>query len=211
MIFFNLLLLPVALFIYFAVSGQKKFITVAATGFFVGMIVCGVRFVFFFSHRLVPESFILNYLFYVTRLVILPMIVYVVFVLISKDSGEFKIKSFFPLMTSFAIVYYPYYFLTMSGSVYNGYDLFFRPVIYLSMLTGFALSLKRIYSACVNEEPSSKINSIVIAALILLFPAVVDTSYVMNRFFWLFTILGIVYSAGIIGFSVISYFKKDNQ
>lgn len=209
MIFFNLLLLPVALFIYFAVSGQKKFFTVAATGFFVGMLVCGVRFVFFYSHRLVPDSFVLNYLFYLTRLVILPMIVYVVFVLISKDTSEFKIKSFFPLMTSFAVVYYPYYFLTMSGSVYNGYDLFFRPVIYLAMLAGFSYALNMIYNSVVNKEAAAKIKYIIIAAVMLLFPALIDTAYLINKFFWLFTILGIAYSAVILGYAAISFIKNN--
>lgn len=200
--------MPVSLFIYFSVTGEKRFSTLSFTGFFIGMLVCAVRFIFFYSHRLVPESFLSNFLFYFIFICLLPMILYGVYVLLTKDSVEFKLKAFFPLMASFGAVYYPYYFLTMSGSLYTGYDLFFRPVIYLAMLAGIELAFVKIYEAFKNKNTLNKVLYIIMAVFYLVFPAIVDTSYIMNILFWLFAIFAVLYIAAPVVIYVLTKLKS---
>lgn len=195
MYLFLFILLPAALFIYFNTCGEKKFITLAFTGLITGIIVCGIRFVFFFSHRLIPNSFLINYFFYLAKIVLAPLLVYVVFILISKDTFEFKIKAFFPLVASFDTVYLPYYFLTMSGSVYSNYDLFFRPIIYLAYLAGAGYALVNIYKAIQDNNKKKKVLYIIMAVIYVLIPAAIDTSYVMNLLFPLFAVIGLIYIA----------------
>lgn len=205
MIFFILLLLPVSLFLYYSFTQKKQYLFMTLAAFFVGIIACGVRFIFFYSHRLVPDSFIQNFFFYFTRVTFLPLLVYGLFVLVTKDSWEFKLDGFFPIMAAFNSVYYPYYFLTMLGSVYSGYDLFFRPVIYLAMLAGVSMSIKMIYAAFKNNDSNAKVKSIAITAGYLIFPSLVDTAYAMNAVFWLFVILSVAYIASV---GVFAYLKR---
>lgn len=195
MYLFLFILLPAALFIYFNTCGEKKFITLTFTGLITGIIVCGIRFIFFFSHRLIPNSFILNYMFYFARITVAPLLVYVVFLLISKDTAEFKVKAFFPLMAAFNTIYFPYYFLTMSGSVYSNYDLFFRPVIYLALLAGTGYALINVYNAQVSNNKNKKVLYIIMAVVYLMVPAAIDSSYFMNMLFPLFAVIGLIYIA----------------
>lgn len=136
------------------------------------------------------------------------MILYGVYVLLTKDSVEFKLKAFFPLMASFGAVYYPYYFLTMSGSLYTGYDLFFRPVIYLAMLAGIELAFVKIYEAFTNKNTLNKVLYIIMAVFYLVFPAIVDTSYIMNILFWLFAIFAVLYIAAPVVIYVLTKLKS---
>lgn len=202
MYLFLFILLPAALFIYFNTWGEKKFITLAFTGLITGIIVCGIRFIFFFSHRLIPDSFFLNYFFYLVKIALAPVLVYVVFILISRDSVDFKIKAFFPLIASFNAIYLPYYFLTMSGSVYSNYDLFFRPIIYLAFLAGIAYALWNTYVAVKNNDKKKKILYIVMAVVYVLIPPAIDSSYIVNRLFPFFAIIGLIYIAFPIGLAV---------
>lgn len=195
MYLFLLILLPASLFIYYNTIGEKKCITLTFAGFITAIVVCGIRFLFFFSHRIVPHSFIINALFYFTRLVFIPLILYALFVLISKDTAEFKIKSFFPLVAAFNAVYLPYYFLTMSVSVYSNYDLFFRPIIYLAFLIGTSIALQKIYESHLAQNKKQKILYIIMAVVYMFVPSLVDTSYVTNLVFPVFATLAIIYIA----------------
>lgn len=193
MYLFLFILLPAALFIYFNTIGEKKLLTLSFTGIITGIVICGIRFIFFNSHRIIPDSFFSNYFFYLINIAILPNIVYGVFFLISKDTIELKLKALFPLMTGFYAIYMPYYFLTLSGSVYSNYDLFLRPVLYLAFLYGLSMAIERLYKAFEEKNNMKKILYIVMLVLYMIIPAAIDSSYIINKAFPLFAIIGIVY------------------
>lgn len=193
MYLFLFILLPAALFIYFNTIGEKKLLTLSFTGIVTGIVICGIRFIFFNSHRIIPDSFFSNYFFYLINIAILPNIVYGVFFLISKDTIELKLKALFPLMAGFYTIYLPYYFLTLSGSVYSNYDLFLRPVLYLAFLYGLSMAIERLYKAFEEKNNMKKILYIVMLVLYMIIPAAIDSSYIINKAFPLFAIIGIVY------------------
>lgn len=193
MYLFLFILLPAALYIYFNSFGEKSLLTLSFTGIITGVVVCGIRFIFFYSHRIIPNAFFSNYFFYLSRIILLPLLVYLVFFLISRDTIELKFKAFFPLLAGFYITYLPYYFLTMATSVYSNYDLFFRPIIYIAYLGGTCFALLRCYEAFINKNLMGKILYIVMTVLYILIPAAIDTSYVINVAFPLFAVIGIVY------------------
>ncbi|MCQ2589823.1 MAG: hypothetical protein MJ179_05310 [Treponema sp.] len=193
MYLFLFILLPAALFIYFNTIGEKKLLTLSFTGIITGIVICGIRFIFFTSHRIIPDSFFSNYFFYLINIAILPNIVYGVFFLISKDTIELKLKALFPLMAGFYTIYLPYYFLTLSGSVYSNYDLFLRPVLYLAFLYGLSMAIERLYKAFEEKNNMKKIIYIVMLVLYMIIPAAIDSSYIINKAFPLFAIIGIVY------------------
>lgn len=193
MYLFLFILLPAALFIYFNTIGEKKLLTLSFTGIITGIVICGIRFIFFNSHRIIPDSFFGNYFFYLINIAILPNIVYGVFFLISKDTIELKLKALFPLMAGFYTIYLPYYFLTLSGSVYSNYDLFLRPVLYLAFLYGLSMAIERLYKAFEEKNNMKKILYIVMLVLYMIIPAAIDSSYIINKAFPLFAIIGIVY------------------
>lgn len=207
MIFFLILLMPVSLFVYYAVYPKNKFLTLTFAGLFFSLLVCAIRFIFFYSHRLVPDNFLENFIYYFIRMIVIPFVLYGAFCLVSKDTGDFKIKAFFPFIGGFTCVFYPYFFLAMSNSVYSGYDLFFRPVLYLAMLISFSLFLKKIYLA--HKKENSKLKYILLSVLFTLFPVVVDTMYFMNKFFFIFALLGVIYIACVSINAVLDY-KRSN-
>lgn len=195
MLLFLILLLPCALTTYSFMLKDKKIFLPAVTGFFSAVIVCACRYFFSYEHRLVYSSFSSNFLYYLVKQNFLPLIVVtLVFALVTKDTWEYKVKNFFPLITSFFAVYLPYCVITSSEYYYQAYDLFLKPVIYLAMLVQLSFSLISLYQAIVNKKVGFAVINALLILLYLIYPAISDTLYAIHSSFGLILILGILYS-----------------
>ena len=89
-------------------SKEKRNLIVIFLGVFSSTLLCAVQEFVLFSHRLVPYSFGQNLLFYFPQTLVMTIVVYGLFILLTKDEWDFKIKSFFPLIMSFYSIYLPY-------------------------------------------------------------------------------------------------------
>ena len=195
MLLFLFLLLPCAFTAYAFYSKDKKIILPSLAGFFISIIVCACRYFFSYEHRLIYSSFAENFIYFLLKQNLLPLvIVSVLLALITRDTWEFKIKAFFPVMCAFFAVYLPYCVVTASEYYYQGYDLFVKPFIYLAMLMQVSISLISIYQSITNKKIGFAIVHVLIALTYLIYPAISDTLYTINYSFVLILILGIVYT-----------------
>jgi len=194
MLLFLLLLLPLSVVLFFINKKEKKYSLVIYLGFITGIIVCAISFIFSYPHRIIPDSFLQNYLYYFFKLTVLPLLlVPAAFCVFSKNSKEFKAECIFPLMASFYSVYFPYYIMSMTESRYSGYDIILRPLIYLSMIIYYSILAKHFVVNSIKVEIKEKTAKIVLSVLCLLFPAFVDSFMAINRLTYIACVLSILY------------------
>ena len=195
MLLFLILLLPCALTAYAVFIKDKKIILPVFAGLITAVVVCACRFFFSYEHRLIYDSFSENFIYYLLKQNLLPLlIVSVVYALVSRDTAEYKVKNFFPLLCSFFAVYLPYCVITSSEIYYQAYDIFLKPVIYLAMLVMIASCLINAWQSFVDKKIIFAILDILIILVYAFFPAVSDALYSINYNFAIILIIGIVYS-----------------
>ena len=195
MLLFLLTLLPSSLIAYAFLVKDKKIILPVIAGLLTAVVVCTCRFFFTYEHHLVYDSFSEIFTYYIVNQSLLPLfLVSALYALISRDTAEFKVKTFFPLLTVFYTVYLPYCVITSSEYYYQSYDIFLKPVIYLAMLVMISLCLINALEAIKNKRFVCLIFDFLIICLYALYPAVSDALYAIDYSFAVILILGIFYS-----------------
>jgi hypothetical protein len=84
MLLFSFLLLPLVLILYCLLAKEKRNLIVIFLGVFSSTLLCAVQEFVLFSHRLVPYSFGQNLLFYFPQTLVLIIVVYGLFILLTK-------------------------------------------------------------------------------------------------------------------------------
>ena len=209
MLLFLILLLPIAFTAYSFFVKDKKIILPAITGFFTAVIVCACRYFFSYEHRLIYFSFSENFIYFLIKQNLLPLVVTsIIIAIITRDTWEFKIKNFFSVMCPFFAVYLPYCVITASEYYYQAYDLFLKPLIYLSMLVQISYSLIRFYESIVNKKVLFSILHILLILCYLVYPAISDALYAIDYNFAIILSVGIVYTLVPAALLVIRELKK---
>ena len=194
MITFLLLLFPLALTLYCCWTKEKKDIVPIFCGIMSAVVVCAFKVFFTYSHRIVPFSFSENFIYYLFRLSIFPVcVLYLFFFLIVKDTKEYKVKLFFPLISGFYTIYMPYYIISSSSAIYSGYDLFLRPLLYLSLVCLAAISLHYLRKSILDKNYLFIAISGLLLILALLVPAISDALYAINYNFSLIILIDVFY------------------
>ncbi len=194
MLTFLILLFPLSIASYCAVKKQKEDFIPICIGLISGILVCAFKIVFVYSHRLVPASFLENFLFYFINQTFLPVLVlYGVFVLVSKDDCNFKLQSFFPLMAAFYASYLPYTIIRNSTSVYLAFDIFTKPLLFLSLIINLSLLLTLIVNAKNNKNTKLFLLNILLFTIAIILPAVIETLHTLNQLPALYMALIAVY------------------
>ncbi|MCR4734975.1 MAG: hypothetical protein K5829_08235 [Treponema sp.] len=196
MLVFLFTVLPIALIFFLLSSKNRSNRFLVLLGIICAALLCIVKALFVFAHRIVPAAFGQNYLFYLMNEYFLPQfILYGLFFLISKDKLDFKLKSYFPLLTSFYALYMPYCIISATESeVYSGFSIFVKPMLYLAMLTQCGLS----FYAFTSEKKKSVLKIIISILLLIVYlfvPAIIETLYIMNMLPVLFIIISVIYIA----------------
>ena len=216
MLLFLLLLLPLSLLLYFFWMGQKKDVIAVFSGIISSVLVCAIKVFFTYSHRIVPFTFSENFIFYLCRLSCVPVIiVYAVFFLIVKDSIEYKIKTFFPLIIGFYMVYLPYSILSLSSSIYAGYEIFIKPIVYLAMICMGAFGINYFYKGIVQKKYLLSAAGACFFVVYLMIPAVTDALYAINYSYPLIILWDSIYIAiplvFVLFFFIKSFFTKEEK
>lgn len=194
MIAFLILLIPAALLMYWIWTKEKKDIIAIFCGLISATVFTALKVFFTFSHRLVPYSFSENFGYYLAKYSCLPvLVVFIVFSLVAKDTIEYKVKSFFPLVSSFYMVYLPYSIMSFSSSIYSGYEIFLKPLVYLAMLVQCGLSINSIYRSVISKKILFVIVNILLFIFYLIFPAISDALYAINYKFALIVVFDILF------------------
>ncbi len=193
MLLFSFLLLPLVLTLYCLLAKEKRNLIVIFLGVFSSTLLCAVQEFVLFSHRLVPYSFGQNLLFYFPQTLVMTIVVYGLFILLTKDEWDFKIKSFFPLIMSFYSIYLPYTIIGFSNSKYAAYYIFLKPLLYLAMILICYFYLKKFYKNLLEKKVPLSIFSMTIFLVSLIFPAIVESLYVINSSIAIVLILSILF------------------
>lgn len=176
---FSILLLPLALSLYCVYTKRKSDTLIIITGVLTGFFVLACKEFFTFSHRIVLYSFGRNFTFLFFREALIPTaVLFTAFFFLSKDTKEFRIQAFFPLLASFYAVYLPYIVITgPEARVF--FTVFVKPWAFMTMLLSLGTGLE---TAVLN--PSGKITSrilgIAVCVLGILLPSLTETFFLMG-------------------------------
>lgn len=176
---FSVLLLPLAIGIFFTQNKNKANIILVITGFLTGIIVFALKEFLTLSHRVVPFSFGENFWYLFLREAVLPVaILYLVFFFISKDELSFKLEAFFPLIASYFVVFLPYQCIT-SPEAKTAFEAFFKPVLFFSMIWGISTCLYFIKDGINGNKALCALGGAGILVFLVL-PALAETMFLMN-------------------------------
>jgi len=196
MLIFLFILFPLALIIYCIWTKEKRDIIPIFSGMMAAVLFCALKVFLTYAHRVVPYDFSENLVYFLLKISMLPiLILYFAFFLMVKDSVEYKIKAFFPLISSFYAVYLPYFIVSASSSVYSGYDLLLRPVIYLASICSCAISLKYLYKTFFEKKYIISIINLLLLLLAMLLPAVSDALYAIHYSFAVIIVIDLLFTA----------------
>lgn len=194
MLLFLFIVLPLSLVVYYLFNKERKFFCPMLVGALCTVLLCAFKVFFTYSHRLIPVSFSENFAFYLLNQSCVPVcVVSLIYFLMTKDSLENKINAFFPLISSFYAVYLPYQVVSGTTSVYSGYAIFIKPLVYLAMIVQCALSFRCIFSSIKSKKAAFVVINIVLIVAYLIIPAIIETLYAMNLSFVAVIILSAVY------------------
>lgn len=195
MLTFLIVLMPLSIVFYEFIKREPKDFMPLLIGLLSSSLYCALKAFFTFSHRVVPYSFGLNFIFLFMHQIFLPiLIVYVLFFVISKDSIEFKVNSFFPLISSFYAVYLPYIVISANQStVYPFYEILFKPVIFLCLILHLTILLKFIHKEIKRKKILFLILDVVSAIIFLVLPSIIETMYLLNVLLAVRIIAGVIY------------------
>lgn len=192
MLLFMLILIPAVLVFCGIRADDKTVVSVAAAGAVAGVLVSFVSALFSFRHRIPDFSFASNFFYYAAEEYVLPLILlYIAYFFITRDSLEFRLRSFLPVTAGFYTVYMPYRIISSSGASFSFFELFAKPVLFLSLLVlcaGTVLFIGK--HACEKNIRFIIIDSAIMAAVLFVPPF-------LNALWLLKVMMPVVIGAGI--------------
>ncbi len=192
MLLFTLFLIPCVSLLFLLNSGDKAYRGVFAGGVISGVVVTICTFIFSFLHRVPEYSFASNFSYYAMREYVLPaVLLYVLYFFVTRDELDFKSKAFFFLEGGFFSIYMPYFIIVSCPSSFSMYELFFKPLIWLGMLSLSAVFIQNIILSSVQKNRGKFIVFCVLLAFTLFIPPFLNTLWILN---WL-KIVFIVFSS----------------
>lgn len=207
---FLFLLFPCAIVAYCFKFGNRSSVLVAIVGAVTSIIFCAIEFMFVFMHRVVPFDFWRNCLYVYLTQVFFPLAaVFAIFCLASKDSCEFKAKMFFPLTASFYAIYVPFYILSYNMSALSAFELFGKPVMFLSYIAFMSVCVQVVVSSVKSKSNVKAALWIFVAILFSAVPAAVEAAWLIGVFFvwWL---LGLVFYVAVTVLVILLWQKFSN-
>jgi len=181
MLTFLFILLPFSFVAYCFIKRDKQILIPSVIGLLFAILICAFRAFFSFTHRVIPYSFVQNLLYYISQNVILPVILCTVYFFVSKDDYEVRVRSFFPLICSYFIIYLPYTVISVNEtSVYTGYSLFIKPIMILAMILQLNTDFRLLYEGIKEKYVFKCILNVALIIVYMLVPAILDSIYIMG-------------------------------
>lgn len=204
-----LILIP-SILIFCCIRSRDNTISPVVVGTFVGVCVCMFIAFFSFKHRIPEYSFGINFLYYALIEYVLPLILlYVSYFFVSKDSLEFRIKTFFPITASFFSIYMPYCILSSADAAFSFFDLFVKPVVFLSMLIISAYFVFFIAKVACERNVKKIIILSVLFSLALFVPPFFNTIWLLKIMLPIVYLGSVIYSVFAIILFAISIRSAD--
>ena len=212
MTIFMYLLLPLILTLFCFCYRSRKNVPIIFMGAMAAIILCAVKMLFFYSHRIVPFSFMENFSFFLIRESFLPaIIIYGLLLIFSKDTLDFKTYSVFPLLTSFYAIYMPYSIYNSPSGYFNSFSLFIKPISYAIMLISIGILSKEI-GKNIKAKKFLFVALYVLAAIVcLIIPSILESYYLITTKLLVVIIITICFGAFPITYSVLKVLGKIKE
>ncbi len=176
MFLFLILLFPTVLYFCCSHSSKRIYGFLVAAGTFLGILASGGTALFSYMHRIPEFSVASNFFYYFFKEYVLPLVlVYALYFFATKDSVEFRVKAFFPVVAAFYAVYMPYCVIASSSAAFSFFQLFIKPVLMLSMVFMASFFAYRIYCAAVSGNIRKIVVLSLFALIVLLVPPALET------------------------------------
>ncbi len=190
------LLLPLVLAGWCSYKKDTRFVPVIFLGLLAGVLVCGFKAFFLYSHRIIPYSFGDNFLYLLIHQIVLPLfILYGIFCLWSKDSFVFKSEAFGPLILSFYTLYLPFTIISTADQVYTSFTILIKPALFSVMIMIIAFSLQQIERTFTLKKYAFTALWGLISILIICIPPVIESMYILDMNYILILLLSLLYAA----------------
>ncbi len=209
MLLFMFLLLPVVLAGYCFYRKDSKMIPSIFIGLVSAVLVCLFKTFFLYAHRIIPYSLGSNIAYLLIRQTLLPvLILYGIFIAVSKDSLEYKGKAAFPLIISFYMVYLPYTIVTTSEGLYSGFSIFVKPLLFAFMILFVSFCAVKTVKAIEEKKIVFIVLYSIIALVYMFMPALIESFSIINENIVVQIILSIIYCLIPVGLQIILILKK---
>ncbi len=190
------LLLPLVLAAWCCYKKDTRFVPVIFMGLVTGVLVCGFKAFFLYSHRILPYSFGDNVAYLLIHQTLLPLsILYGLFCLWSRDSFSFKAEAFGPLMLSFYTLYLPFTIISTAEQVYTSFLLLIKPGLFAVMIMILAFCLQQIERTVSLKKYVITALWLVISVIIVIIPSLIDGMYILDMNYLLILLLSLLYAA----------------
>lgn len=204
MFLFLFLLLPFSLTLFLIKNGTRY-----STSIFIGIVsavlICSFNLFFVTSSHVIHFSFKTNFINCLFKQLLLPVILlYGLFFIISRDTLEYKTKSFFPLICSFYSIYMPFFILKGHSVNYSFYELFCEALLFLTMIATVSVYIKNLFNPSIKRI-GLKILYIFLILIYLITPAIIQTLYIVSPENIFLYVLFVIYT--IIPFSAFIFRK----
>lgn len=208
MFLFLILLFPTVLCFCCFHSTKKIYGFLVAAGAFLGILASGCTALFSYMHRIPEFSLCSNFFYYFLKEYALPLVfVYALYFFATKDSVEFRVKAFFPVVAAFYAVYMPYCVIASSSAAFSFFQLFAKPVLMLSEVFFASFFAYRIYCAAVSKNISKIIVLSFSALVMLVIPPALETMYLLSIALPVVYIVAAVFAL----FALVLFFVNSRQ
>lgn len=207
MLTFLLLFFPSIILIHYLWNKNNKMVLVALVGIIASVVLAACKSFFFLAHRVVSYSFTDNFVYYLTRESVVPVIVvFALYLLVSRDSLDFKLQSVFSLEAGFYAIYLPYCVFNSELMEYSFYPIFFKPLVYGAMLAQLGISM-----SFISDKQKKILVKVLFGVLIpvyLVLPAVFDSLYCIENNTVILGLFCILFSIIPFGFAIFTGCRK---
>ena len=194
MFIFSFMFLPLLITSFCLYYKSQKVVPVITIGLVSAILVSAFQAFFTFAHRVIHYSFSGNYVYLLFRQALLPVVIlFLIFFFVSKDTLQFKIEMFLPLELSFYAIFLPYTIITTSEGLFSWYALFFKPVLFGSMLIFSAIAINYAYKFISAKKLVLGIIVIIAGLCYCFIPAVFETFYLLKLYTGFVIFGGLVY------------------
>ena len=197
---FLLLCIP-CISLYLMLSEKKytlrSFVPPLVFGLIVSIIVCVVWGFFIVYTHLWTASFARSFLFLLLRDTLVPTVVmFGLFFFFSKDTLEYKVSAFLPLMGTFYSIYIPYLVLSGTNSErFLPFMLFIKPLLIAALVILETEALKRTLAAFERKNRLHITLYIAMALAVLVLPPLIEALWFYNSYRLLWIPLAVLYIA----------------
>ncbi|MCR5764142.1 MAG: hypothetical protein K6G00_12255 [Treponema sp.] len=170
-----------------------SFVPPALTGLIIAIITCAIKeFFIFYSHIATTNSFA-HFLYLAARDSIIPMtVLFLIFMILSKDERNYIIESIVPLSLSFFSAYIPY-FILRGKEPQSMFLSVIKPLLFISLSFLASAAVKCMHSYIKNNNKPFIALAAFATIICLILPSMIETIwyYNINRIIWL--LLSIIY------------------